>query len=216
MSIFYIWNPTIVPQESQKIEFVLTRGDAFSVNKGTKEFFQQIFKDLGIGEKVEKWKVGKYRSKYYTDFLGEDDWRDNWQLIWRAEVTAKGKIKELAEMQEPWIGTDATDETWKTATEDDNEIVGCLIVSDFEKTTDLEKAKKIILESAEVKEWQEKYSVGRPKFDYSEMMGIFKQLQIDLGDFEGSFFAKNADYAEYVMDLCKKAKGTVHFAERAE
>ena len=216
MSIFYIWNPIVVLHKPKTIEFVLTQGDAFSVNKGTKKFFQQIFDDLQIKTKIEKWNVKKYRSKYYTDYLGEDDWRDNWQIVWRAEVTATGKIEELKEMEEPWVGTDATDSTWKTAVEDDDETLGCLVVADFDNEKDLKKAEKNILEDKKIEEWQKKYSVSKPEFNHSEMMRIYKQLQIDLGDFEGEFFAKGADYAEFVMKLCKKAKGTIHFADRAE
>lgn len=216
MSIFYIWNPIIEPEHPQTVEFVLTPGDAYSINRGTKKFFQKIFDDSGIEAKVKSWKVKKYRSKYYTEFLGEDDWRDNWQLIWRAEVTAAGKIKALPEMEIPWIGTDATDETWKIAEDDADETVGCLVVADFENEKDLKKAEKTIKEDEEAKKMQRKYSVGKPQFFTSEMIGEYKQLQIDLGDFPGQFFAKGADYAEYVMKLCRKAKGTTHFAERAE
>jgi hypothetical protein len=216
MSIFYIWNPITDPNQSQTIEFVLTQGDADSINKGTKKFFQQVLDDLGVEAQVEKWEVNKYRSKYYTDYLGEDDWRDNWQPVWRAQVTAKEKIKDLAEMEEAWVGTDATDETWKIAVEDDDEIVGCLVVADFKNGNDLKKAEKSILQNEEVGKMQKKYSAGKPQFYTSEVMNKFKQLQIDLGDFPGEFFAKGADYAEYVMKLCRKANGTTHFTERAE
>lgn len=216
MSIFFIWNPIIVPGKPQSIEFVLTRGDAFSINKGTKKFFQQVFDDLGIEEKVEKWKVKKYRSKYYTDFLGEKDWRDNWQLIWRAQVAANSEIKELPKMEEPWIGTEAADETWETATDEDKETVGCLIVADFAKKADLKKAEKVIEENPEVEKMQKKYSVGKQQFDVTQVMDLYQQLQINLGNFEGDFFASGADYAEQVMELCRKAKGTTHFTERAK
>lgn len=216
MSIFYIWNPIIISSRPRTIEFVLTQGDAFSINKGTKFFFQQVFNASGIEAKVEKWKVKKYRSKYYTEFLGEDDWRDNWQSIWRVQVTIKGKIKELPEMEMPWVGTDATDETWKIAVEDDNEIVGCLVVADFENGNDLKKAEKSIQEDEKVEKMQKKYSAGKPQFTTSEVMSKFKQLQIDLGDFPGEFFAKGADYAEDVMKLCRNTNGTTHFADRAE
>ena len=119
-------------------------------------------------------------------------------------------------MSEPWIGTDATDSTWETTVVDDNEILGCLVVADFKNEKELEKAEKDISDNQRCRDWQKKYSVGKPKFFYAEMMGIYKQLQIDLGDFKGEFFAKGADYAEFVMGICKKAKGTVHFADRAE
>src|SRR5215203_4623600 len=160
MSIFYIWNPIIVPRKPETVEFVLTRGDAFSVNKGTKKFFQAVFEALKIKTKVADWKVKKYRSKYYTDFLGEDDWRDNWQIVWRAQVTATTDIKSLPEMDEPWIGIDENDTTWKTTVDDEDETVGCLVVADFKNKSDMEKAEKEIKENAKAKKMQEKYSIG--------------------------------------------------------
>lgn len=216
MSIFYIWNPIIVPRKPKTIEFVLTRGDAFGINKGTKDFLSQIFEALQIDAKVEDWKFKKYRSKYYTDYLGEKDWRDNWQIVWRAQATAEKKIGKIVEMNEPWVGIDATDDSWETAVDDDKEKVGCLVVADFDKKTDLKKAEKSVVEVKKAKSMREKYEVGNPVFAYTEMMDLYRQLQIDLGDFPGRFFAKGADYAELVMDLCKKSKGTSHFADRAE
>lgn len=216
MNIFYIWNPIIVPRQPKTMEFVVTRGEAFSLNKGTKKFFQTVFEALEIEAKVDDWKIKMYRSKYYTDYLGEDDWRDNWQIIWRVRVTANSNIKSLPNTDEPWIGIDETDTTWETAPDDDDETVGCLVVADFEKKSELENAKKRIREDNEVKKMQKKYSVGEPEFAVSETMGLYPQLQIDLGDFPGKFFARDADYAEYVMELCRKENATTHFAERPE
>jgi len=216
MSIFYIWNPIVLPRKPKTLEFVLTRGDAFGINKGTKSFLAEIFEALQIETKVKNWKVKKFRSKYYTDYLGEKDWRDNWQIVWRIQVTAVDKIGKIVEINEPWIGTDATDSSWKTAVDDDDETVGCLVVADFEKAEDLKKAEKLIEGDEKTKKMREKHEVGKPEFGLSEMMNLYPQLQIDLGDFPGKFFAGGADYAEKVMTLCKKMKGTIHFADRAE
>ena len=38
MSIFYIWNPAVFLDHPKTVEFILTPGDAFSVNKGSKKF----------------------------------------------------------------------------------------------------------------------------------------------------------------------------------
>jgi hypothetical protein len=214
MSIFHIWNPFVMPDDPQSVSFVLTRGDAFGVNKGTKEFVGQLLSDIGIEAQAKSWTVEHFRSKYYTDFLGEDDWRDNWQLLWRIQIVTSKKIGRLPKTELPWIETDATDESWETAPDDDDATVGCLVVADFSSEASLEKAEKAILDDDDSVKIQKKYDVGKPEFSRAEVLGKFPQLQIDLGQFPGKFFASGADYAERVMELCVKAKGTTHFAER--
>ena len=52
-----------------------------------------------------------------------------------------------------------------------------------------------------------------PMFHNARILGKYEQLQIDMGPFPGNFYADGAAYAEAVMDICKRFKGTVHFQQ---
>jgi hypothetical protein len=212
--MYYIWNPYLVPDHHKSLEFVLTRGDSNQIAKGTKEFIENILKDIGVNERVAKWSIYPCRSKYYSEYLGEDDWRDNWQIVWKVHVITTTNIGELPKIKEDAIGTDATDDSWSTKNVlDDTDKVACLVIADFDNEAALKKAQDTI-SGNDLKEMRKRYSAGKPTFSRSVVSGKYHQLQINLGRFPGDFFAKGADYAERVIELCKNAEGTVHFEDR--
>jgi hypothetical protein len=213
MSAFYIWNPYLVPDNRSILEFVLTNGDVDGIGQD-KEFIENILKDINVKADVANWSIEPYRTSYYSDYLDGDDWRDTWQPIWKVRVIMKEEIDSLPRYKTPSIETNATGEDW-SARPSNNAIIGCLVIADFKSESSLQKAQAAIA-SRSLKQMQEKYSVGIPTFSRSEVLRKYKQLQINLGKFPGEFFASGADYAERVMDLCRKARGTVHYDDRLE
>lgn len=188
----------------------MTELEEGSISRGTKDLFETLLADMGVEAEVASWSLEPYRSNYYTDFLGEIDWRDIWQLVWKTRLITTEDIVTFPEFEGPYIETEAFDDTASFEnTISDAAVVGCLIVSDFKSDTALLRAKSAIISTDFSDMWQ-KYSVGRPVFSYS-LMGKYKQLQVDIGKFSGNFFAQGADYAEQVLELCKQAGGTVHF-----
>jgi hypothetical protein len=59
-----------------------------------------------------------------------------------------------------------------------------------------------------------KYGADAPIFFTALLAGKIEQLQIDLGMLPGKFYRTGADYAQNVMEICKRAKGRVNFLER--
>jgi hypothetical protein len=213
MSIFNLWNPNTPPKRPNELEFVITRGDAYGVAKGTRQFFTQAAQALGVSAEVESWDVRAFRSKYYTDYLGEPDWRDNWQLVWQAKLVMAAPIGKLPRSAAPWAELNAFDDTWHESSGAGGK-VGCLVVADFADAGSRTKARQLIEADPQAKALQARYHLPDPAFGTSKVVGKFPQLQVDLGQVSDDFFANGADYAEHVMDLCRKAKGTVHFAAR--
>jgi len=213
MSAYYIWNPYVPPDHPKTLDFVITNGDVPNGIPRSKEFIERVLKDMGIEANVASWSIEPYRTSYYSEYLDEDDWRGIWQLVWKARVVTTKEIGKLPEMRVPWIGTNATGRGYWEGPDDDA-AVGCLVISDFDSEGALKKAQAAITDSDELKEMQQRYSVGAPAFSRSEVLGKYQQLQIDLGEFSGEFFAQGADYAQRVMELCQQAKGTVHFEAR--
>jgi len=211
----YIWNPYIVTNCPDTIEFVLTDQECNSIAQGTNKFIENLLRDIGIEANVASWLIKPCRSNYYTDFLGEDDWRDVWQLVWKTRAVTMEEITGLPKLSEPYIESEADDESWSFADRlHDDATVGCLVISDFDNEEDRQKTQAAIANDELIKNMQKQYSVSTLTFSYSELLGKYKQLQIYLGDFPGEFFAQGADYAEHVLELCKQAGGTVHFQSR--
>jgi hypothetical protein len=211
----YIWNPYVPPGRPNRLKFVLTDQYGYSIAHGTQEFIEHLLKDLGVKANVEGWSIKPYRSNYYTDFLGEEDWRDVWQIVWKGYISTAEKISALPKIIGPYIGSDATDQSASFANRlREEEEVSCLVVSDFESEERRLRAQEAILNDDLVKKMQRNYGVSKPTFCHTESLGKYKQLQADLGKFQSSFFAQGANYAEHVLELCKQEGGTVHFADR--
>ena len=216
MSALHIWNPYIGPDQPGKLEFILTRSDADAIAEGTKEFVEELLRDIGAKAEVIHWSIKPYRSNYYSDYLGINDWRGTWEPIWKVAVETVSEFDPLPEINSPWIETNAVDGSWlfTTRLRDDADI-NCLVISDFDDEEALRKV-QVAIERGDFRELQERYSVGTPIFSRSEVLGKYKQLQIDLGKFPSEFFASGADYAESVIKLCKQLKGTTHYEGRLD
>jgi hypothetical protein len=218
MSMLCIYNPYILPDFHNVIEFVLDYRDSIAIGRGSKEFMQVLLRDIGVEADVLKWSVQAFRSNYYSELVGTDDWRDNWILNWKVRVETAEVLDPLPMRDFPFIETDAIDSTWVSTKMPGNDtIVNCLVISDFDREAELEEAQNVIAETVsngKLKELREKYSAELPTFSRSEILGEYKQLQVDLSKFPGSFFAQGADYAEEVIELCRKMNGTVNFLDR--
>jgi hypothetical protein len=214
MSVFHLWNPNVSPEQPEALEFVITRGDAYDIAKGTRRFFVEAAHALGVPGEIRSWSVRACRSKYYTDYLGEFDWRDNWQPVWKATLVMAQPVGILPHNASPWIGLDAFDDSWHSGARRMAHKVACLVVADFANAAARSKAQRIIQADSMAKALQARHRLPDPEFGTSSVVGKFSQLQVDLGQVRETFFANGADYAEHVMGLCRKSKGTVHFAAR--
>lgn len=212
MSAFFIWSPSIVEGKSNAIEVVITRGDNGAVSRGTEEFASGILETIGIYRRVVGWQVTPFRSKYFSEYLGEADWRDNWQLVWRVEIDTDAPAGPLPKLKRNGIGTEVVDETWTPAQRlPDDAKVKCLIIADF-KTVKARVAAHDAITKRQQNESQER--LQDPAFHVALVPPGFEELQIDLGPFDGKFYERGAEYAESIMEICRKHKGSVHFQKQ--
>lgn len=215
MSAYFIWDPHVINEEPKTLRFVLTRGDADSILQGTREFMEALSKDIVVALNVESWTIEPCRSQYYSEYLDEEEWLDTWQLIWSVRLVANGNIESVPAKKVAWIETNATDASWAFEKRlPDDAAVSCLVIADFRTEKDLEKARAAVVADKSLEKLRSKYSVGAPVIESYEVVGKYEQLQINLGKFTGEFFASGADYAQKVMELCKKAKGSTNFQAR--
>jgi hypothetical protein len=210
----YIWNLCITASNSRRLEFILVNSEGNEVGLGTKEDVEALLADVNIKAEVAKWIVEPYRTNYYSDFLGSSDWEDVWQLVWKVIIINNKPFQSLPEQDGMYIESsidDPTIGTTKRFTKDAP--INCLLISDYDNVEALLETQTLIANS-DLDIWQQKYKVGSPNFSYGLPASGFPQLYIDLGTFSNSFYQSYCDYANFVLNICEKAGGSVHYQAR--
>lgn len=196
------------------LTFVLTYGVIDSLAHGTKEFAEELLQDIGLPDAgATNWVLEPYRSKYYSDYLDEDDWRGIWQVVWKMSISVQLPVPINA-FDKFLFETSADDGSWSNANSlDDEAPLNCLIVSDFENEKILNKAKSEITRffSESSKQFSNQYTIQNPQFSRIDIYKGYKQLQINLGKFDHRFYEEGAIYAESILSICQNLGGIIHY-----
>ena len=99
MSAFYLWSPSISDNQKNAVELFVTRGDNGAIANGTIEFAQEILESIGVTGNVKSWKVAPFRSSYFSEYVGEPDWRDTWQLVWKIQIEINRPVESLPQLK---------------------------------------------------------------------------------------------------------------------
>ena len=217
MSLLRIANPHISPTSNKAIELVLGYGDSIAIGRGTVELMQGLLRDVKLDVKVAGWQMQLFRTRYFDDFPGDASWSDHWAFKWKVRIDTDEELSPLPERDWPFIPSDAFDATHRDVEmPSPDATMRCIVFSDFFRWAYLDDAQESISTSANhgpLKELRVQYGVGRPEFRRYEILNGVKQLEIDLGEFSGAFFARGADYAEAVMEVCRQLNGGVRYDE---
>jgi len=215
MHLVRIANPHVSPQSSKAVELVLGYGDAIAIGRGTDEFMQALLRDLEVDAGVAGWQMQRFRTRYFDDFPDDAGWQDHWGFMWKVRIDTDEELGPLRERDWPFIESDAFDVTHsEVGMPSPDATMRCIVFSDFFHWGYLDDAQEAISTSAShglLAELREQHGVGVPEFRRYEILTGVKQLEIDLGEFPGVFFAAGAGYAEAVMDECRRRKGGVRY-----
>ncbi|MEZ4223073.1 MAG: hypothetical protein R3B13_19170 [Polyangiaceae bacterium] len=212
--MFYVWSPTAIGKTS--FEFVLTSLEADGVSSKVKPFAQEIAAALGMREKVAKATLAECRSNYFTDYPDED-WQSVWQPAWQWHVEFQSSVDRWPKLKtSPWIACeglsdenfDYGEHSWAT---DFARKVDALVVADFKTESKLEAAQSAIVASSKIAGLAANHKSKSPTFRVASALGAWRQLQVNLGSFPGSFF-EAPDLVGEVCELLKKKGGHVHHA----
>ena len=195
MSAYFIWSYQSPTSKPSIVDLFITNGTV-------------------TGGKVLKWATIPIRSMYFSEYVGEDEWRDNWQLVWKCRIELKGESPVQFNTHELFVETDATDDKWRDEPEDD-ESVACYVIADFATDKELKEALDAV-EATDFSEMQEEYGVGEPEFNRCKIMDSFIQLQINLGEFPIEFYEDDTQYALHIIKICEEAGGIVNHLEHDE
>lgn len=212
MSSYYIWLPTVSIDSPNTLVCFLTPGDlGYEIAKGTKDFIGQILEDLKIQNEPENWKITPCRTKFFSDYLGEEDWRDNWQLVWKIAIQMKNSLIISIPHLEV-TPTMAIDESWSSRNQINHERpVNCLIISNFLNQKSRNDAIRTIETDTTCTQMQKKLNINRPNFAKYDFGKNISQLHIDIGKLPGSFYSTGATYAEHIISIVQNSNGTIHY-----
>ena len=205
----YISNLNI---KDNHVEMILFDQMGDSINKGSKEFCEKILLFLNIKLIVKSWEIEVCRTNHFSDYIGEDDWRDVWQIVWKLKILTDGSNIPAIQLPDIFVELDIVDDSWnfdEVVTKDTK--TSCLIISYFLSEKDREKAiEKISVK--DVSSSKDKYSITTIKFSQNKIMDNYFQLTIDLGIFASDFYSNGAKYAEEIIDICKDFNGITHYS----
>jgi hypothetical protein len=208
MSAFYVWDPS-VSDDKRHVRFILTNGDVTSGTFDEAEFAASVLQEMKVDASIKSVSVTPFRSRYYSEYLDEDDWRAIWPVVWSYDLELRKPIVSWRVKSTEPLGTNATGTGRLVPGPKDKDVVACLVCAKFSSATRAAKATTQAESDADCEEFRGKYKVGRPKVRQSKL-GKSVQLQLDLGRFSAQFFAKGADYAMRVQEVCEENHGVVH------
>lgn len=212
---FYLWNPTL-KQGSDALSIVtlnITPGASDRLINRPQSFFIQILNDIGIVAKPKSWDILIYRSNYHGERDKNKDWREQWPKNWRVSISLSETLSVLPLLRDEYTETYASGLVINKP--EDELMIGCMIIADFQNEKTLNNARSAINQSYDIKRLAMEISASTPKFYCIRLGQMFFQMQIYLSKFNESFFNTGAPYALAIEDICRKANGITSFDQRA-
>jgi hypothetical protein len=83
MSAFYLWLPSQLAPKSNQYELVVTNGDGTAGIPDCKDFYNYLLELANITPAQYKIRVKPARSRYHSEYLENDNWEDQWPLVWK-------------------------------------------------------------------------------------------------------------------------------------
>lgn len=214
MDAYYIWSYQSTSSIAPIIKFIITNGSMTGRVDEGKAFYEGVLHDLGVERQVKEWTTTPVRSIYFSEYIGEDDWRDNWQIVWKCHAVLEGDESVKFATHDLFVGTDAYADNWQGMPKDDDP-VPCIVIADFETEVELQDALDTI-EATDFSQMRSKYGAGNPVFNRFRVLDRFIQIQIDLGVFPLEFYRDDAQYALHIIKICEEAGGIVNHLEHGE
>lgn len=196
--------------KEERVEMILFDELGDAINQGSELFCKTILSSLNLNVVVKSWEVIVCRTDYFSDFIGEDDWADNWQIVWRLKIyTSEISIPEI-KLPNVFIALDLDDDSWSFSERvTENDITNCLVISNFLNKKDREIAMEAI--STYCSSFKVEAATVTLSFLKLELLDKYFQLIIDLGRFNPDFYKNGATYAKAIQNICKEYGGLSHY-----
>jgi hypothetical protein len=193
------------------IQIILFDQIGDSIHKGSKKFCQGILQELNLDLTVKSWNMEVCRTDFFSDYIGEEDWTDNWQIVWQLKIdTVETNIKKVR-LPDVFIESDIDDDSWASQERvTDESISQCLVIGNFLNQGDRNKAIGKISENYLKADTSD--AIKKPVFLKSKVLDKYFQIVINLGSFPPDFYSQGAAYAKAIEKICKESGGLVHYS----
>jgi hypothetical protein len=215
----YLCDPWINNEQESSLNFMLIENEkgliSFDNNFFIKKFIEEVNAEnhtsIEIQNSISSWNIKPIRTCYYTDFLNEEEWQDNWQSLWMVKVNLKSALKShplkegMIEISLQDVSQESIQDYKEPERVNTNDNISCVIICQFSKDVQF-SAIKLAISSNDFSEMQEKYGVQPFSVKHVEYVK-YQQVQINLGEFSSDFFSSGADYANQIIKICQQLGG---------
>jgi hypothetical protein len=205
MSAFSLWHPHFSPNH-QTLQVYSLNGDVTGGINQDDQFITQVLSDLGVQQPPAHYTFRPFRTKYYSYYVNEADWQDNWVLLWKVQIDLTVPLTELPKYFDAYIDTDAYGENWVDEPAE-SEPITCLVMANAPTSTTLHTCIDQLKHNFDTTGWR--FEVFE-YVEHGEHGQQYAQLEIDLGKFPSQFFADGAPLATQVMAVCERHGASVH------
>jgi hypothetical protein len=239
MAGFILWSASLT-ETAAELSFFATSTGFKRIQRGTTAMLTDMLAALGLaGVSFRQWEVDYFVTHYLMDEPPSDNWRDIWSDTWEITVQLAAPIT-LSMEPTTLIRAAAGDTTWQG--DDTFHSARCVVVGDFFSSETVAKALPVLsqishlhLSPSLLDHLHDKLPfINREIFarvaqacqalnadllpphspvSIRQRSGLPKQLLIDLGRFDESFFAQGAELAYAVADLVYELDGTTTWNE---
>jgi hypothetical protein len=230
LETYILWSVSFA-EPTRELSFFATTVNINRIQQGTTVMLTNMLADLGLGGiSFTGGSVEHFITHYLMDTPPSDDWRDQWADTWEITVQLAAPVT-LAVEATTLIRTYARDTSWKG--DRTFHPARCVIVADFYSPEALRKALPILSQISHLHvdpslldkvhnqvpfvareifvRIQEAYRARNTdvqQLSIRQRPGLAKQLFLELGRFEETFFAQGARLAHAVADLVYELDGT--------
>lgn len=117
--VFNLWTPHLAGERLLEVD--VTQAEFFKVGDGSADWIVALLAAIGVPSSALRWSIRPSRSRYYSSYPDEHDWRDRWTKCWTVRIELDSAPDVARFVQPPPVGPIPLEATDGTATKDDGE-----------------------------------------------------------------------------------------------
>jgi hypothetical protein len=215
----YLCDPWINDEQESSLNFMIIENEKGLISCDNDFFMKKFIENINTENHtnidtqndISSWDIKPIRTCYYTDFLGEEEWQDNWQYLWMVKINLKSSLKSyplkegMIEIGLQDVNQESIQDYKEPERVNTNDRISCMIICQFSKDVQFSAIRSAI-SSNDFSEMQRKYGVQPFSVQHVEHVK-YQQVHINLGEFSSDFFSSGADYADRLIKACQQLGG---------
>lgn len=198
---YIVWHPSTDSDAPLTVRAFVTLARAARIAEGTADFATACLAAAGVELRgpVVGWELRRYRACYFTEYPDSDEaWDDRWQVVWRLRVALVEPPVLRGDSIDGQYPCDAEDASWTEAALPRAAAARCLLLADFPTAAARDEARAVLAGAVE-------------ETRAGSAMGVFHQLELDLGAREAGFYDGGDGPARDLVARCHELGATTHY-----